>query len=188
MTMGQPEQESAPAAFHKAGEHHPEEAEEEADEAIIILETEGETPAMTTGQPEPESAPAAFHKAGEHHPEDQAPQSSDVQDPERAPAAVHKAGEHYPDDLAPQPTSEVQDTPPEPTTEEEVPLAKAEQLRHTSRAEAGQHSNPHHLPRSVVQSELPAVTVRAPSIDLQVLADFSRSQLLLAQMLAGVQR
>ena len=125
-----------------------EEAEEEADEAIIILETEGETPAMTTGQPEPESAPAAFHKAGEHHPEDQAPQSSDVQDPERAPAAVHKAGEHYPDDLAPQPTSEVQDTPPEPTTEEEVPLAKAEQLRHTSRAEAGQHSNPHPLPKS----------------------------------------
>lgn len=142
---------------------------------------------MTMGQPEQESAPAAFHKAGEHHLEDHAPLSSDVQDPESEPAALHKAGELNPDDLAPSPPSEVEDTPSEPTTEEEVPPANAA-LRHTSRVGAGQHSNPHHLPKSVVQSELPAVTVRAPSIDLQVLADFSRSQLLLAQMLAGVQR
>ncbi|XP_038063942.1 uncharacterized protein LOC119734484 [Patiria miniata] len=142
---------------------------------------------MPTGQPEPESAPAAFHKAGEHQPEDQASQSSDVQDPERAPAALHKAGEHHPDNLAPQPPSEVEDSSPEPTTEEEVPLAKAEQLRHTSRAGAGQHSNPHHLPKSVIQSETPAMPVPAPAIDPRVLADISRTQLLLAQMLAGVQ-
>ena len=38
--------------------------------AIIILETERETPVMTTVQPESESTPAAFHKAGEHHLED----------------------------------------------------------------------------------------------------------------------
>ena len=154
--------------------------EEEEDDILFIVEHQ-EGPALpAVKSTEPEEERPASHKAGEQHhlashPTEQLAGPADIP-----------------------PTLTADDTPVEATPEDTpVESAPADALprnelieppvgvRHSSRLGAGQHSNPHHWPKSAVQSEMPALP--APAVDPRVLADISRTQLLLAQMLAGVQ-
>ena len=59
------------------------------------------------------------------------------------------------------------------------------QIRRSTRQGKGCHSNPHALPRSASSNEVEATRV-LPTVDPQVLADVSRTQLLLMQMLSGI--
>ena len=119
----------------------------------------------------PEEEPTASHKAGEHqHSELHHPEQLDVS---TDPSLVHTSG------------SEGVPAEPDPSDGEQSDELPAEPRRST-RAGAGCHSNPHHLPKSAVQSQIHAAQP-VPRVDAQVLADIGRTQLLLAEMLAGVQ-
>ena len=79
-------------------------------------------------------------------------------------------------------------TPGEHVDEEEDKLCDSPmtpQIRRSTRQGKGCHSNPHALPRSASSNEVEATRV-LPTVDPQVLADVSRTQLLLMQMLSGI--
>ena len=77
-----------------------------------------------------------------------------------------------------------QDILNEDSAKEEESINEETGLRRTARKNAGHHSNPHNLPKSVLQQEAQASNSIA-SVDPQVLAQLAQTQLLLAQMLSG---
>ena len=91
------------------------------------------------------------------------------------------------------PTEDITEESPLPTPGEHVdeegdklcdsPITP--QIRRSTRQGKGCHSNPHALPRSASSNEVEATRV-LPTVDPQVLADVSRTQLLLMQMLSGI--
>ena len=146
--------------------------------------------------------PAQRLQAGDGLPEDSLPEeareTSVAKTTEEQPPASHKAGEHHqPQKWSAHPPGNTEGVPqaqapeaenclPASNPGDDVPAQHMAEVRRSSRTGAGCHSNPHHLPKSAVQSEMPAAPVPAPTVDPRVLADISRTQLLLAQMLAGV--
>ena len=58
-------------------------------------------------------------------------------------------------------------------------------VRRSNRKNAGQHSNPHNVPKSIIQQQSSDVFIQ-PKVDPEVLANISRTQLLLAQMLSNI--
>ena len=58
-------------------------------------------------------------------------------------------------------------------------------LRHSARTSAGVHTNPYHLPTTVVQHGV-EMTCTPVLVDPHVLTNISQAQLLLTQMLAGL--
>ena len=66
---------------------------------------------------------------------------------------------------------------------EEHPIAERNRMqsRHSSRRNAGIHSNPHHLPKTVVQSEVKTLNAQ---MDRTVLANISQAQLLLTRVIS----
>lgn len=76
----------------------------------------------------------------------------------------------------------------EPDTEEPEP--SVELPRRSTRRTAGQHANPHRLPRSALTEGTQASRPGQPScpqVDPAVLANLAKTQMILAQVLAGVQ-
>ena len=116
--------------------HHTDEDEGEDDVLFIVMHQE-EAPVM----------PAALHKAGEQHHLASHPTDQLVGPAEAPPVA--------------------DDTLPEPASGDDVPSSDPVEppvkVRSTSCIGAGHHTNLHHLPRSTVQSEIPATCVSSPS-------------------------
>ena len=122
---------------------------------------------VTAKSIEKEKETSTSDKAGEQHYHASHPVGQLVDQADSHPV-------HMPEDAPePVPGGDVIEGPAEPPVE----------VRRSGRSGAGHHSNPHHLLQSVIQSEVPATPLLAPvcAVDPQVLANISRTHLLLAQ-------
>ena len=180
-----------PTALQKAGEQQREAAIPQQDappEEDAPPEDELPGGALLEDEPPEDALPQAElpkdEPPEENSPEDVPPEealgTSFTTGPEAQPSASHKAGEHLHPATRP---AQIPDAPLGTTPSEDAPAEPMVEVRRSSRTGAGSHSNLHHLPKSAIQSEMPV----APTADPRVLADISRTQLLLVQMLAGIQ-